>query len=70
MRRVFILFLVAAIWFVGLAQAEEAEPVPAGEVKSESLQIILGEPAPVVVWNRTITIFRASVEESTPAARV
>ena len=69
MRRKCLLFLIAAIWFVGSARAEEVEVVPAGDVKSESLRIILGEPAPVVVWNRTITVFRASLEESTPAAR-
>jgi hypothetical protein len=68
MRSMSVLCLIAAISLAGSARAEEVNPLFSGKAESaftESLE----QPAPVVVWNRTIVVFRTSYNDLTPADR-
>ncbi len=68
MRRMSVLILIAAIALAGSARAEDVNPLSPDKAASaftESLE----QPAPVVVWNRTIVVFRTSYNDLTPADR-
>jgi small-conductance mechanosensitive channel len=52
--------------FAGAQTATPIEPLPTPETTSK---IRVGEPAPVVFWNRQITIFRAYIGQVSPSER-
>ena len=60
------LILVALILLLTSSSAWAQTPAP---TPATTEQIRTGEPAPVVFWNRPITVFRSYYEQTTPAER-
>ena len=63
-----VLLTLVALAFPGSARAQEDRPDLPGGVNPKPAESF-HEPAPVVVWNRTITVLRAAYEDSRPADR-
>jgi small-conductance mechanosensitive channel len=68
MRQMSVLFLIAAIYMAGSVRAEEVNP-PSSDKAASAFKESLEQPSPLVVWNRTIVVFRTSYNDLTPADR-
>src|SRR5262245_16621371 len=64
------LTLLAAIVLVApLARGQEAAPSEQNTAQAASSSSSAGQPAPLVFWNRRITVFRSYVDHLSPAER-
>ena len=64
-----VLLIATILSFSSLSFAQVAPPGDAGAARESSTPRRMGEPAPLVFWNRPITVFRAYNDEVSPAER-
>ena len=64
-----ILLIATILSFSSVSFAQVTPPGDAGAARESSTQNRAGEPAPLVFWNRPITVFRAYNDEVSPAER-
>ena len=62
-----ILLIATILSFPSVSFAQVTPPADAGAARESSAPRKIGEPAPLVFWNRPITVFRAYNEEVSPA---
>ena len=64
-----VLLIATILSFSWLRFAQVAPPGDAGAARESATPRRMGEPAPLVFWNRPITVFRAYNDEVSPAER-